>query len=625
MARRGGGDGPEGEDTDLFGDTSGASSGAKAAARSSVDEQDGGPRADLPAPKIRSFVSPTVREDRARARARVDRRGRAGGRAGGRVHRGNLSGKGSYRPSEDVENGALGSVDFARQGSAATQETTRSSDDSMSEHETGQEGASEGRAGKKKGWVWKPAPTRPRDVAFQVLMKRETGGTTTFIEALLQEGIAASALSPADRALCKEIVLGCVRWRDMLDQLVAYKQTAPAKGRSRQGRSRKQLPAVRCLLRIGLYQIALLDKIPSHAAVSETVGLASRCGYKDHAGFVNAVLRAYADDPEGTTATIDEMQAAHPAVGWSHPPWLVEQWVKRYGSKNATRLMAWNNMPAASYARVNRLRVAPQALRSRWEAEGVVAEPVPLAWGEEGDIYQLTLPTAVDALPSFQDGLFYMQDPSTLLAVHALDAQPGELVIDLCAAPGGKSCMIAQRMGNTGTLVASDIDAERLVKVQENCVRLGVTCIETAPAEELEDTLRSLVGGRLSGGLAEEGEGRGLEIADRVLIDAPCSNTGVMRRRVDLRWRLQQEEVQALHQVQFGLLQRAARLVKPGGVVVHSTCSIEPDENEHVVRRFLKMCNMQVPGSWELEYSRQASPLTDATDGAYVARLRRLV
>ena len=172
----------------------------------------------------------------------------------------------------------------------------------------------ESKGDKKKKWIWVPNPRSPREVAFQVLLKRETKGSTAFIEALLEESIGKSSLEPADRGLCKEIVLGCVRWRDMLDELVIRRQ----KG------SRKQQPAVRCLLRMGLYQIVLLDKIPSHAAVSETVGLARRCGQGKEAGFVNAVLRAYADDEEATRQVIADMQAQDPAVAWSHPKWLVK-------------------------------------------------------------------------------------------------------------------------------------------------------------------------------------------------------------------------------------------------------------------------------------------------------------
>jgi 16S rRNA C967 or C1407 C5-methylase (RsmB/RsmF family) len=154
--------------------------------------------------------------------------------------------------------------------------------------------------------------------------------------------------------------------------------------------------------------------------------------------------------------------------------------------------MEWNNQAAASYARVNRLRAQPAGVLECWASEGVRATHVPLDWAEDGDLYLVTLPCAVHLLKSFEDGLFYMQDPSTLLAVHALDVKPGQFVVDLCAAPGGKTSLIAQKMGNAGTLLASDIDAERLQLVRENGLRLGVTCLHTSPASSLAATLHPL-------------------------------------------------------------------------------------------------------------------------------------
>jgi 16S rRNA (cytosine967-C5)-methyltransferase len=509
----------------------------------------------MPERSVRSFVSPSRREDGGRGRGP-----RGGGRTGG--------GKGrardpTYSPPPGADSGELGSVDFARPGSKPA--STRQAEAPAHENSRGRDGT-EGK-GEKKKWIWVPNPRSPREVALQVLLKRETKGSTAFIETLLEESIAKSSLEPSDRGLCKELVLGCVRWRDMLDALAAKRQ----KG------SRKQQPGVRCLLRLGLYQIVLLDKIPSHAAVSETVGLARRCGQSNEAGFINAVLRAYADDEEGTRRALSDMQREAPALAWSHPEWLFKDWVKRYGAAAAQELMEWNNRAAGSYARINRLRATPTQLLELWEREGVEPEHVPLEWAQEGDVYSVALPRAVDTLASFEQGLFYMQDPSTLLAVHALEPQPGEIIVDLCAAPGGKACMIAQRMRNEGCLIASDIDDARLARVRDNSARLGVECLRTVSAHELDDALAALAGElkRGAGGERVEGivEGEGSETrgwgVDKVLVDAPCSNTGVMRRRVDLRWRLQKEEIAALHEVQFALLERAAGLVREGGVVVY--------------------------------------------------------
>jgi 16S rRNA (cytosine967-C5)-methyltransferase len=188
-----------------------------------------------------------------------------------------------------------------------------------------------------------------------------------------------------------------------------------------------------------------------------------------------------------------------------------------------------------------------------------------------------------------------MQDPSTLLAVHELDPQPGETILDLCAAPGGKTTFIAQRMNNEGKIVANDIAPDRLKLIKENCARLGVTCVETTQNLEFKTQNSKF---------------------DRILIDAPCSNTGVMRRRVDLRWLIQPPEIERLRAAQLILLKQAATVLKPGGILVYSTCSLEPEENSEVVKEFLA-----ANAGFKLETERQLLPFADGVDGAYVARL----
>ncbi|MCX6913069.1 MAG: RsmB/NOP family class I SAM-dependent RNA methyltransferase, partial [Verrucomicrobia bacterium] len=199
-------------------------------------------------------------------------------------------------------------------------------------------------------------------------------------------------------------------------------------------------------------------------------------------------------------------------------------------------------------------------------------------------------------LPSFQQGLFYVQDSSTLLAVRELDPQPGEHVLDLCAAPGGKLTYIAQLMRNEGHLLAHDTASERLKLIEQNCARLGVTYVQTLLPSTLHAPRSTLF--------------------DRVLIDAPCSNTGVMRRRVDLRWRIRLEEVGRLQATQQGLLRQAAALLKPGGTLVYSTCSLEPEENGLVVNEFLSEHT-----AFKLERTRELLPFVEGVDGTYVARM----
>jgi 16S rRNA (cytosine967-C5)-methyltransferase len=223
---------------------------------------------------------------------------------------------------------------------------------------------------------------------------------------------------------------------------------------------------------------------------------------------------------------------------------------------------------------------------------------------EENLVFELKAHPPLNRLKSFQQGLFYVQDPSTLLAVKELEPKPGDTVLDLCAAPGGKLSYIAQLMANDGCLVAYDTSADRLKLATENCARLGVSCVETA-APDRDPALTSLFS-------------RSKDRFDRVLVDAPCSNTGVMRRRVDLRWRINPNEINRLRNNQLQLLRQAAPLVKPGGTLVYSTCSMEPEENTQVVNILL------AENPWlSLQNQRELTPFSDHNDGAFVACLRR--
>lgn len=421
-----------------------------------------------------------------------------------------------------------------------------------------------------------------------MLRQRERG--EDFVETLLDRALAEAALSPADRALCQELCRGVVRWQATLDWLI---------DRKTDGRIQKS--ELLHLLRLGLYQLFWLDRVPDHAAVHETVELVKRLGFEPQVGFVNALLRGYTREQAETRRALEELKQTQPHLGWSHPEWLVARWHQRWGAADTARLLEWNNTPPFTYARLNTIKTAAGPLLERWHEEQVEHENIEYDFGHwdwigESTVFRLKSHPSLVRLGSLRDGWFYVQDPSTLLAVHVLDPQSGETVFDLCAAPGGKTTLIAARMKNQGRIVASDSDPNRLKRVQENCARLGVTCVETLPATSPEIHPASF---------------------DRILIDVPCSNTGVMRRRVDLRWRIRPEEITRLAETQLALLQKAAPLLKPGGVLVYSTCSLEPEENGELVRRFL--ANQT---GFVLENERELRPFRDNVDGSYVARLR---
>jgi 16S rRNA (cytosine967-C5)-methyltransferase len=378
-------------------------------------------------------------------------------------------------------------------------------------------------------------------------------------------------------------VYGIVRWQATLDWLIARKTA-----------NRAQKPLLRELLRMGLYQVFWLERIPPHAAVHETVELARREGFGHQAGFVNALLRGYLREADATRLELADLKSRQPHIGYSHPEWLMARWQGRWGTDRTAELMRWNNTPPALFARVNTLKADPAKLLPQWRDEDVEYDFFKRDWLEENLVFELKTSPPLSQLASFRDGAFYIQDPSTLLAVNDLEVRPGQSVLDMCAAPGGKLTYIAQRLKNQGLLVAHDVAPERLDIVRENCSRLGVTCVRTALPAELDGALRF----------------------DRILIDAPCSNTGVMRRRVELRWRISLEEIYRLRATQLELLRQAALLLKPGGLLVYSTCSLEPEENRSVVDEFLAGNR-----NFVLHHARELVPFIDGVDGAYVARM----
>jgi 16S rRNA (cytosine967-C5)-methyltransferase len=442
---------------------------------------------------------------------------------------------------------------------------------------------------------------KPRQIAARILRRRQTHNE--FTEDLLESAFAQTQLSSADRGLCQELVYGVIRWQATLDWLIARKTDA-----------REQKPALQNLLRLGLYQIFWLDRIPDHAAVHETVELAKRDGLGAQAGFVNAILRGYLREAGETKKLLAELKITQPATGWSHPDWLVSRWQKRWGTEKTSSLLEWNNTPPKIFARVNRLKTEAGALLEKWRDENVEYDFVRRDWLEENLVFELKSHPPLTSLESFRQGWFYIQDPGTLLAPCKLAPQPGETILDFCAAPGGKTTFIAQLMNNQGRIVAHDVLEERLKLVRENCARLGVTCVETSRSRGNEAlTSKSEIDQRLLTSSPTNSQ------FDRILVDVPCSNTGVMRRRVDLRWRIQPEEIGRLCAAQLDLLKQGALKLKPGGILVYSTCSLEPEENQEVVKRFLNEHR-----DFKLKFERELLPFVDNVDGAFVAEFHRV-
>lgn len=263
------------------------------------------------------------------------------------------------------------------------------------------------------------------------------------------------------------------------------------------------------------------------------------------------------------------------------------------------KLLQWNNLPPRVYARLNTLRTTQAALEQAWTEEKVTFEQKSFPWTEKFVIYELVEHPSIASLKSFTEGGFYVQDPSTLLAVDALDPQPGETILDLCAAPGGKTSLIGQRMQNRGLIIAQDTHRARLLRLKDNCARLGVSIAKASSSTGVTHPELSLS-------------------FDRILVDAPCSNTGVARRRVDLRWRVKAEEIYRLQSTQQNLLADAAVQLKPGGTLVYSTCSLEPEENHAVSKWFVAQHQ-----DFRCIQEQQLKPFEHGVDGAFVAVFRK--
>jgi 16S rRNA (cytosine967-C5)-methyltransferase len=393
-----------------------------------------------------------------------------------------------------------------------------------------------------------------------------------FADSIVSEFLAKAELADSDRAFAFELVYGVLRNLTLLDFWIGCL------------RASKVQVDLRDVLRLGLYQLFLIKTAP-HAAVHETVGLVPQ----RQRPIVNAMLRAAVRRQSELLGRAD----AEPLfVRTSHPPFLVERWQQHFGAQHAEELCKWNNLPAPVYGRINQLRI------DREEFLRLYPEARPLMPGHEFVKFDVISTDAISR------GHCYIQDPSTAIACQILSPRAGEKILDACAAPGGKTGYIAQLMKNRGTIVACDRDPRRLQILKENMARLGVGIVHILE----HDWTRGHVPAEIVS----------MAPFHRILLDAPCSNTGVMRRRLDVRWRLQPGDFPRLQQQQLKMLRTLVPLLEPQGVLVYSTCSLEPDENEQVTRPFLD----GLPNLRPMEEERSL-PFRDGFDGAFAAKFIR--
>src|SRR5215470_16257062 len=393
-----------------------------------------------------------------------------------------------------------------------------------------------------------------------------------FADSIFSELLTKADLTVSDRAFSLELFYGVLRNLTLLDFWIGCLRASRIES------------SVRDIVRLGLYQIFLL-KTPEHAAVNESVAIAS----KKQRSIVNAVLRTATRERSELLA---EANAQPLFVRMSHPQFLVERWEQYFGAGHTAELCEWNNRPASIYGRINRLKIdAERFLELYPNSRPLIGNP---------DFVELSaLPTA-----ALNSGHCNIQDPSTAIACQLLDPKPGEKILDACAAPGGKTTYLAQLMQNRGVIIACDRDGARLEILKGNVSRLGATIVRPV--------------GHDWGSSDPPKEILSIAPFDRILLDAPCTNTGVMRRRVDVRWRLRPEDFSRMSNEQLTIARAVLHLLKPGGTLAYSTCSLEPEENEQVVRRLLAK-----PPGLSLEAEDESFPFRDGFDGAYAARLVR--
>ena len=429
---------------------------------------------------------------------------------------------------------------------------------------------------------------KPRQIAARILFEWDAG--EGYAEILLKRHLTSARLSPPDRRLVQEMVYGVIRNAALLDAWIDIAARQPP------GKSRS-----RSLLRLGFYQLGLMDRIPEHAAVNETVQTARRCGLHTQSGFINALMRRFIREKTTFMEQWEDWKRTLPAIAYSHPAWLVEKWEEQWDTAAATTLCQWNQGAPSIMARWNPIQGSVESLQDQWNQEGIAFKKCLHDWSAPHRLFELKSPKGSPAdSESFQQGKYYIQDPSTLLAVHLLDPQPTESILDACAAPGGKTAALSSLMQNQGTLHATDPDPVRLKRLQSNLHRLGIQNVRSGE------------------NLTQLGQASKAPSYDGILVDAPCSNTGVMRRRLDVRWRLSTSEIQTCCEQQSALLESTAPWVRPGGRMVYSTCSLEPEENQEQIDTFLREHS-----NWSLATARQLTPLQDGVDGAYAALLHR--
>lgn len=439
-----------------------------------------------------------------------------------------------------------------------------------------------------------------REVALNIL--NEVYTQQAYANISLSRHLQKNQLSDQDRRFITELVYGTVKAGDTLLWILKKFVNRPLN---------KIEPTIINILRLGIYQIVFMDKIPESAACNEAVNLAKKYSNQGSAKFVNGVLRNLIRQPEKYAMPTGN-KASELAIREQHPLWLVKKFIHTFGSEAAIKLCQFNNTNAPLVLRTNTLKTTRQELITELINTG--CEVIPSKLAPEGIICKTH--TSLNQLAPLQNGFAQVQDESSMLVAHVVDPKPNEFIIDTCSAPGGKTTHMATLMQNKGKIIACDIYEHKLKLIQDNANRLGINIIEPKllDAREIGNQYKNQ--------------------ADKVLVDAPCSGMGVLRRKPDSRWNKTAEIFEELPPLQLAILESAALAVKPQGVLVYSTCTIMPQENIEIINQFLAKhsefvledIRKYLPFKTKSkEKTLQLMPYKDNTDGFFIARMYKKV
>lgn len=438
-----------------------------------------------------------------------------------------------------------------------------------------------------------------REVGFNILMDIYSNGT--FSNLSIKNHLEENN-NKQEENLVREIVYGVLENEIYIDHIL---------GKASKIKVKKIHPKILTILRMGIYQLIFMDRIPSSAAVNESVNLAKKHGHKGTIGFVNGVLRNIDRNKDEFMKIKGKNKAEYISIRYSHPTWMVERWINEFGEKFTEALCKENNSRPNLNIRVNNLRTNKDDLKKSLEEKAFLVR--------EGNYAKDSLiienPIRITDLKEFKLGHFFIQDESSILVGQIMDPKPGSVVLDVCSAPGGKSTHIAEIMGNKGKVLSGDIHESKLSLIKANSSRLGINIIETKvlDARVKDEDL--------------------INMADYLLVDAPCSGFGLMRRKPEIKWNRKEKDIKELIKIQYEILNNVKDYLKTGGTLIYSTCTIENDENINMVNRFLdenlnfKLVNIddKIENKDEIDTLNsgyiQLYPHVHGTDGFFVAKM----